>query len=55
MNIDNTDRIDTTKTDGSIHGIGMPMVSRIVKKYKGDFVVAAQNGIFTATVVMSMK
>ncbi len=55
MSIDNTDRIDTTKTDGSIHGIGMPMVSRIVKKYKGDFVVAAQNGIFTATVVMSMK
>ena len=55
MNIESTDRIATTKENTQTHGMGMPIVAGIAKKYNGDFVVSAQNGIFTATVVLSMK
>ena len=55
MNIQNTDKIDTTKSNSQTHGFGMPIVAGIAKKYRGDFVVSAQNGIFTATVVLSIK
>lgn len=55
MNIENTDRIETTKSNSQTHGFGMPIVAGIAKRYRGDFVVSAQNGIFTATVVMSIK
>lgn len=55
MRIDSTDRIATTKSGSQYHGIGMPIIAGIAKKYFGDFVVSAQNGIFTATVVLSMK
>ena len=55
MNIESTDRIDTTKTSSTVHGLGMSIISSIAKRYRGDFMVAAQNGIFTATVVMSLK
>lgn len=55
MNIDSTDSIATTKSNTTTHGLGMPIISGIAKKYKGDFVVSAHNGIFTATVVMSLK
>ncbi len=55
MNVESTDRIETTKSKSQTHGLGMPIVAGIAKKYHGDFVVSAQNGIFTATVVMSIK
>ncbi len=55
MNIESTDSIATTKSNSSMHGLGMPIIAGIAKKYRGDFVVSAQNGIFTATVVMSLK
>lgn len=55
MNIESTDRIETTKSKSQTHGLGMPIISGIAKKYRGDFIVSAQNGIFTATVVMSIK
>ena len=55
MNIESTDRIETTKSNSQTHGLGMPIIAGIAKKYSGDFVVSAQNGIFTATVVMSIK
>ena len=55
MNIESTDRIATTKSNSQSHGIGMPIIAGIAKKYRGDFVVSAQNGIFTATVVLSTK
>lgn len=55
MKIENTDRIETTKSKSQMHGLGMPIIAGIAKKYRGDFVVSAQNGIFTATVVMSIK
>lgn len=55
MNIESTDRIETTKNNSQTHGLGMPIIAGIAKKYRGDFIVSAKNGIFTATVVMSMK
>lgn len=55
MNIESTDRIATTKLNTHSHGIGMPIITGIAKKYRGDFVVSARNGIFTATVVLSME
>lgn len=55
MNVESTDRIETTKATGTTHGLGMPIIAGIAKKYRGDFVVSAQNGIFTATVVMSLN
>ena len=55
MTIENTDRIETTKSNSQTHGFGMPIVAGIVKRYKGDFVVSAQNGLFTATAIMSIK
>lgn len=55
MNIESTDRIETTKSNSQTHGLGMPIIVGIAKKYRGDFIVSAQNGIFTATVVMSIK
>ncbi len=56
MNIESTDRIQSTKSNSlTTHGIGMPIVSGITQKYRGDFVVSAQNGLFTATAVMSIK
>ena len=55
MNIESTDRIETTKSGSQAHGLGMPIVAGIARKYRGDFIVSAQNGIFTATVVMSIK
>lgn len=55
MNIESTDRITTTKSKSQSHGIGMTLISGIARKYRGDFVVSAQNGLFTATVVLSMK
>lgn len=55
MNIESTDRIETTKSNSQTHGFGMPIIAGIAKKYRGDFIVSAQNGIFTATVVMSVK
>lgn len=55
MNIESTDRIKTTKVGSQAHGYGMTIISGIAKKYRGDFVVSAQNGIFTATTVMPMK
>ena len=55
MNIESTDRIETTKSNSQTHGLGMPIIAGIAKKYRGDFIVSAQNGIFTATVVMSIK
>lgn len=55
MRVENTDRIETTKSKSQTHGLGMPIIAGIAKRYRGDFVVSAQNGIFTATVVMSIK
>ncbi len=55
MNIENTDRIESTKSNSQTHGFGMAIIAGIVKRYKGDFVVSAQNGLFTATAVMSIK
>lgn len=55
MNIESTDRIETTKTGSQMHGLGMPIIAGIAQRYRGDFVVSAQNGIFTATVIMSLK
>lgn len=55
MNIEDTDKIKTTQSTSQNHGIGMTIVSGIAQKYRGDFVVSARNGIFTATVVMSIK
>ncbi|MBQ4260117.1 MAG: GHKL domain-containing protein [Lachnospiraceae bacterium] len=55
MDFEDTDNIETTKTSGTNHGFGMPIITGIAKKYRGDFVVSARNGIFTATVVLSMK
>lgn len=55
MVVDSTDRIDTTKTQGTTHGFGMPVIASIARKHKGDFIASAQNGIFTATVIMSVK
>ena len=55
MNIESTDSIETTKSNSTTHGLGMPIIAGIAKKYKGDFAVSAQNGIFTATVIMSLK
>ncbi len=55
MNIENTDQIKTTKSHSQAHGLGMPIIAGIARKYRGDFIVSAQNGLFTATVVMSLK
>ena len=55
MVIENTDRIETTKSNSQTHGFGMPIIAGIVKRYKGDFLVSAQNGLFTATAIMSVK
>lgn len=55
MNIEATDAIESTKSKSLSHGIGMSIISGIAKKYRGDFVASARNGIFTATVVMSIK
>lgn len=55
MNVESTDSIETTKNSTQMHGLGMPIIAGIAKKYRGDFVVSAQNGIFTATVIMSLK
>lgn len=55
MNVESTDRIETTKSKSQTHGLGMPIIAGIAKRYRGDFIVSAQNGIFTATVVMSIK
>ena len=55
MHIEGTDSIETTKSSSTTHGLGMPIIAGIAKKYKGDFVVSAQNGIFTATVILSLK
>ena len=55
MSFEGTDRIETTKEHTVTRGFGMPLIAGIAKKYKGDFVASAQNGIFTATVVMSLK
>lgn len=55
MNIESTDRIETTKSKSQTHGLGMPIIAGITKKYRGDFIVSAQNGIFTATAVLSLK
>ena len=53
--VENTDTIVSTKSDSMLHGLGMPIILSVAKKYKGDFIASAQNGIFTATVIMSMK
>jgi len=55
MHVESTDTIETTKSTTQMHGLGMPIIAGIAKKYRGDFAVSAQNGIFTATVVLSMK
>ncbi len=55
MNIESTDKIETTKSNSQTHGLGMPIIAGIAKRYRGDYIVSAQNGIFTATVVMSIK
>ena len=55
MEIESTERIETTKTKGKAHGLGMPIITGIAQKYRGDFIVSAQNGIFTATVALSLK
>lgn len=55
MKFKNTDRLETTKSKSQAHGLGMPIVAGIARKYGGDFVVSAANGIFTATVVLSLK
>ncbi len=57
MSIDGEEIIETTKsvTGTQTHGFGMPIIAGIARKYKGDFVVSAQGGLFTATVVMSLK
>lgn len=55
MNIEGTDKIETTKAKSQNHGIGMSIIAGVAKKYKGDFLVSAQNGIFTSTVVLSIK
>lgn len=55
MIVESTDRIETTKSNSQTHGFGMPIVSSVTKRYKGDFIVSAQNGIFTATAVLSIK
>ena len=55
MDIESTDRIESTKSKSQTHGFGMPIIAGIVKRYRGDFVVSAQNGLFTATAIMSIK
>lgn len=55
MDIESTDKIETTKTKSKSHGFGMPIIASVARRYKGDFIVSAGNGLFTATVVMSLK
>ena len=55
MNVENTDRLKTTKNGSRSHGLGMLIISGIANKYRGDFVASAKNGLFTATVVLSLK
>lgn len=55
MNIEGAEHIESTKSGSRTHGWGMPIIAGVARKYRGDFVVTAQNGIFTATAVMSLK
>ena len=55
MYFENVDSLKTTKTETQTSGFGMSIILRTVKKYKGDFSVTAQNGMFAATAIMSLK
>lgn len=55
MQVENTESLKTTKTGNTTGGFGMSIISYTVKKYKGDFVVNANNGLFTATAIMFLN
>lgn len=55
MYFENVDSLKTTKTETQTSGFGMSIILRTVKKYKGDFSATAQNGMFAATAIMSLK
>lgn len=55
MNIEKTDKVETTKYNSSKHGFGLPIVRGIAEKYSGDFMVSAQDGLFKATFVLPIK
>lgn len=55
MHFENVDSLKTTKTETQTSGFGMSIILKTVKKYKGDFSASAQNGMFAATAIMSLK
>ncbi len=52
---DGETKIKSTKEGTQSGGFGMSIIMRTVKKYKGDFIASAQNGLFTATAIMSVN
>ena len=49
------EKLQTTKKDPSVHGIGLNRVDSIVKKYNGYLLMAPQTSTFKVTVLLPME
>lgn len=47
---DMLDNLATSKKDKESHGVGMKIIREIVEKYKGEYLVDIQDGIFVTTI-----
>ena len=47
-------RLETSKSDKRLHGIGINSVKQTVKEYKGTFVTEHSDGIFNAEIMIPM-
>ena len=47
-------KLETTKSDKQLHGIGLYSVKQTVKEYKGTFVTEHTDGIFNAEIMIPM-
>lgn len=47
-------KLETTKSDKQLHGIGINSVKQTVKEYKGTFLTDHTDGIFNAEIMIPM-
>lgn len=55
VEIRNGNQVTTSKQDRQMHGFGVANIVKTAKKYDGDAVLSAENGIFTLEVSFWMK
>lgn len=48
-------KMEYTKTNGDIHGIGLLNIKEMIERYSGEYYIQKENGVFTLTCVLPLE